>query len=190
MSTQQMTHLHGVHFMLGERAVNWTATEYSRFGSVMRSKSCSSSLMTPSGEAAARVVNLSVVDSAATMQSGTAATADSKYFSNIVDGEQGKRERFVGYVSRSTRSALAMAPRLCPLTARDDLHDTLPSHVFAFMSHALLLRLFLSPSFFSVNVALQYLTLYHNNIGITYYLTRRLREFDGNELRNVWGFIW
>ncbi|KAL5490504.1 PIK1 [Sanghuangporus weigelae] len=57
------------------------------------------------------------------------------------------------------------------------------------MSHALLLRLFLSPSFFSVNVALQYLMQYHDNIGITYYLTRRLREFDINELRDVWGFV-
>ncbi|THH10195.1 hypothetical protein EW145_g1506 [Phellinidium pouzarii] len=57
------------------------------------------------------------------------------------------------------------------------------------MSHALLLRLFLSPSFFSINVALQYLTLYHNNIGITHYLTRRLKESDINELRDVWGFI-
>ncbi|KDQ60807.1 hypothetical protein JAAARDRAFT_31790 [Jaapia argillacea MUCL 33604] len=57
------------------------------------------------------------------------------------------------------------------------------------MSHALLLRLFLSPSFFSVHVALQYLTLYSDNIGITYYLTRRLRELDIEELRDVWGFI-
>lgn len=58
------------------------------------------------------------------------------------------------------------------------------------MSHALLLRLFLSPSFFSISVALQYLTRYYDNIGITYYLTRRLKEFDANELREVWGFIW
>ncbi|KAI0797903.1 kinase-like protein [Abortiporus biennis] len=57
------------------------------------------------------------------------------------------------------------------------------------MSHALLLRLFLSPSFFSVHVALQYLRLYADNIGITYYLTRRLRELDTHELREVWGFI-
>ncbi|KAI5122957.1 hypothetical protein M0805_006836 [Coniferiporia weirii] len=57
------------------------------------------------------------------------------------------------------------------------------------MSHALLLRFFLSPSFFSINVALQYLTEYHNNIGITYYLTRRLRESHIDELRDVWGFI-
>ncbi|KAG2078300.1 kinase-like protein [Suillus decipiens] len=57
------------------------------------------------------------------------------------------------------------------------------------MSHALLLRLFLSPSFFSVHVALQYLMLYADNIGITYYLTRRLRELDTQELREVWGFI-
>ncbi|KII88487.1 hypothetical protein PLICRDRAFT_161633 [Plicaturopsis crispa FD-325 SS-3] len=57
------------------------------------------------------------------------------------------------------------------------------------MSHALLLRLFLSPSFFSVHVALQYLRIYGDNIGITYYLTRRLREVDTGELQNVWGFI-
>jgi phosphatidylinositol 4-kinase len=58
------------------------------------------------------------------------------------------------------------------------------------MSHALLLRLFLSPSFFSVHVALQYLMLYADNIGITYYLTRRLKELDTQELREVWGFVW
>ncbi|KAI0831408.1 kinase-like protein [Trametes gibbosa] len=57
------------------------------------------------------------------------------------------------------------------------------------MSHALLLRLFLSPSFFSVHVALQYLKIYADNIGITYYLTRRLRELDTQDLREVWGFI-
>ena len=58
------------------------------------------------------------------------------------------------------------------------------------MSHALLLRLFLSPSFFSVHVALRYLVLYADNIGITYYLTRRLSNLDTHELRDVWGFIW
>jgi len=58
------------------------------------------------------------------------------------------------------------------------------------MSHALLLRLFLSPAFFSVHVALRYLMRYSDNIGITYYLTRRLREFTVEELRDVWGFIW
>lgn len=57
------------------------------------------------------------------------------------------------------------------------------------MSHALLLRLFLSPSFFNVHVALQYLELYSDNIGITYYLTRRLRELPVDELREVWGFV-
>ncbi|KAF9246501.1 kinase-like protein [Melanogaster broomeanus] len=57
------------------------------------------------------------------------------------------------------------------------------------MSHALLLRLFLSPCFFSVHVALRYLMLYADNIGITYYLTRRLRDLDTHELRDVWGFI-
>ncbi|EIN07346.1 hypothetical protein PUNSTDRAFT_144847 [Punctularia strigosozonata HHB-11173 SS5] len=57
------------------------------------------------------------------------------------------------------------------------------------MSHQLLLRLFLSPSFFSLHVALRYLRHYSDNIGITYYLTRRLREYDTNELREVWGLI-
>ncbi|KAF9005664.1 kinase-like domain-containing protein [Cyathus striatus] len=56
-------------------------------------------------------------------------------------------------------------------------------------SHALLLRLFLSPSFFSVHVALRYLLLYADNIGITYYLTHRLRELDIQELNDVWGFV-
>ncbi|KAJ6547580.1 kinase-like domain-containing protein [Mycena capillaripes] len=56
-------------------------------------------------------------------------------------------------------------------------------------SHGLLLRLFLSPSFFTVHVALRYLTIYPDNVGITYYLTRRLRELDTHELRDVWGFI-
>jgi phosphatidylinositol 4-kinase B len=45
-------------------------------------------------------------------------------------------------------------------------------------------------SFFSVHVALRYLTVYSDNIGITYYLTRRLREMDIHILREVWGFIW
>ncbi|TFK76426.1 kinase-like protein [Pluteus cervinus] len=56
-------------------------------------------------------------------------------------------------------------------------------------SHALLLRLFLSPSYFSVHVALRYLSIYADNIGITYYLTRRLKELDTHELFDVWGFI-
>ncbi|KAJ7632635.1 kinase-like protein [Roridomyces roridus] len=56
-------------------------------------------------------------------------------------------------------------------------------------SHGLLLRLFLSPSFFTIPIALQYLTLYPDNVGITYYLTRRLRQFDTQDLRDVWGFI-
>ena len=60
----------------------------------------------------------------------------------------------------------------------------------AVMSHGLLLRLFLSPTHFSVHVALQYLMIYSDSIGITYYLTRRLREFTIEELRDVWGFVW
>ncbi|KAF9053703.1 kinase-like protein [Hymenopellis radicata] len=54
-------------------------------------------------------------------------------------------------------------------------------------SHSLLLRLF--QSYFSVHVALQYLRLYSDNIGITYYITRRLRQLDTEELADVWGFI-
>lgn len=56
------------------------------------------------------------------------------------------------------------------------------------MSHSLLLRLFVN--YFSVHVALQYLRLYADNIGITYYITRRLRQLDTEELADVWGFIW
>lgn len=58
------------------------------------------------------------------------------------------------------------------------------------MNHALLLRLFLSPSFFSVHVALQYLRLYADNVGISHYLANRLREFSIADLVDVWGFIW
>lgn len=57
-------------------------------------------------------------------------------------------------------------------------------------SHALLLRLFLSPSFFSVHVALKYLLIYSDNIGITYYLTHRLKQLQDQELTDVWGFVW
>lgn len=57
-------------------------------------------------------------------------------------------------------------------------------------SHALLLRLFQSPSYFSVHVALQYLSTYSDNIGITHYLAGRLRELDPSEVQDVWGFIW
>ena len=61
---------------------------------------------------------------------------------------------------------------------------------FAMSSHALLLRLFLSPAFFSLHIALKYLLLYADNIGITYYLAYRLRDLDVHELNDVWGFIW
>ncbi|KAF8212221.1 kinase-like protein [Mycena galopus ATCC 62051] len=56
-------------------------------------------------------------------------------------------------------------------------------------THGLLLRLFLSPEFFTVHTALRYLTIYPENVGITYYLTRRLKELDTNQLTDVWGFI-
>ncbi|KAG8897392.1 Phosphatidylinositol 4-kinase pik1alpha (PI4-kinase)(PtdIns-4-kinase), partial [Tulasnella sp. 403] len=57
------------------------------------------------------------------------------------------------------------------------------------MSHALLLRLFLSSPFFSVHVALQYLRTYADNIGISHYLANRLRGFSVTELIDIWGFI-
>lgn len=53
------------------------------------------------------------------------------------------------------------------------------------MNHALLLRLFLSSSFVSVHVALQYLRLYSDNIGISHYLANRVREFTNAELIDV-----
>lgn len=57
-------------------------------------------------------------------------------------------------------------------------------------SHALLLRLFQSQSYFSVHLALQYLSTYYDHIGITHYITGRLREVEDSELDDVWGFIW
>ncbi|KAH8833592.1 kinase-like protein [Flagelloscypha sp. PMI_526] len=54
-------------------------------------------------------------------------------------------------------------------------------------SHGLLLRLL--DSYFSVNIALKYLQDYHDNIGITYYLTRRLSAVPVRELIPVWNFI-
>lgn len=85
--------------------------------------------------------------------------------------------------------------RACTLADADTVHHhhyTVPAAVSqpTVMSHALLLRLFLSPSYFSVHVALHYLMLYSDNVGITYYLTHRLKEFTIDELRDVWGFIW
>ena len=83
--------------------------------------------------------------------------------------------------SATTRPIHAFRQHRARRWTEDEQHD---------MSHALLLRLFLAPSFFTVHVALQYLALYSDNIGITYYLTRRLNEIDPRELRDVWGFIW
>lgn len=57
-------------------------------------------------------------------------------------------------------------------------------------NHGLLLRLLETKSFFTVHAALQYLKSYPDNVGITYYLTRKLRGIDVQELREVWGFIW
>lgn len=51
------------------------------------------------------------------------------------------------------------------------------------------LRLFLSP-FFSVHVALQYLKLYPENIGITHYLTSRLRGMPTREVEFYWPELW
>lgn len=51
------------------------------------------------------------------------------------------------------------------------------------------LRLFLSP-FFSVHVALQYLKLYPENIGITHYLTSRLQGMPTREVEFYWPELW
>ncbi|EJD52969.1 kinase-like protein [Auricularia subglabra TFB-10046 SS5] len=48
-------------------------------------------------------------------------------------------------------------------------------------SHGLLLRLLLS-QYFSVNLAISYLSTYSDNIGVTWYLVRRLKEVDPREL--------
>ncbi|KAG9055988.1 Phosphatidylinositol 4-kinase pik1alpha (PI4-kinase)(PtdIns-4-kinase) [Serendipita sp. 407] len=57
-------------------------------------------------------------------------------------------------------------------------------------SHALLLRLFVSPGFFSVLRALQYIRNYSDSIGITHYLTRRLSSVPVDELADKWMLIW
>ncbi|KZS99247.1 kinase-like protein [Sistotremastrum niveocremeum HHB9708] len=56
------------------------------------------------------------------------------------------------------------------------------------MSHALLLRLALSPHW-SLHTALQYLSNYSDHVGISHYITRRMSEIDNEQLREVWGFI-
>ena len=57
-------------------------------------------------------------------------------------------------------------------------------------SHALLLRLFLAPGFFSVYRALQYIRNYSDNVGITHYLTHRLDHVPTDELAETWMLIW
>ena len=110
--------------------------------------------------------------------------AEKTLLQNIPDDRRGSRRRT--HSSQAGRSANilkvhAFRRHRTRRWTEDEQHD---------MSHALLLRLFLAPSFFTVHVALQYLALYSDNIGITYYLTRRLNEIDPRELRDVWGFIW
>lgn len=124
----QSTYLQGVHFICGLSAVNWMATDQLRFGSVRRSNVCSLSLMTPSGEAAARAANFSMGVCAAARQSGTAASTGSKCLRNIVDGEQAGLEVVGGIRGESTRCALASTFPHCSLRRRrrrrdDDGHD-------------------------------------------------------------------
>lgn len=58
-------------------------------------------------------------------------------------------------------------------------------------SHALLLRLFLSPGFFSVLRALQYIRNYSDNVGITHWLTRKLsNDVPIEELADKWMLVW
>jgi hypothetical protein len=84
----------------------------------------------------------------------------------------------------------------CPPSASGALEPSprpaiLPSLAVArgTMSHALLLRLFLSP-YFSVHVAIQYLKAYPANIGITHYLTNRLRSMPSREVEFYWPELW
>ncbi|CAK9786244.1 kinase-like protein [Cutaneotrichosporon oleaginosum] len=53
------------------------------------------------------------------------------------------------------------------------------------MSHALLLRLFLSP-YFSTSVALHYLKTYPDNIGISHYLCWRMKSMPYEEVEFYW----
>ncbi|WRT68689.1 uncharacterized protein IL334_005669 [Kwoniella shivajii] len=53
------------------------------------------------------------------------------------------------------------------------------------MSHALLLRLFLSP-YFSVSLAMQYLKTYPDNIGISHYLCWRMKKMPPEEVEFYW----
>ncbi|ORX34569.1 kinase-like domain-containing protein [Kockovaella imperatae] len=53
------------------------------------------------------------------------------------------------------------------------------------MSHALLLRLFLSP-YFSISVAMHYLKTYPESIGISHYLCWRMKSMPGDEVDFYW----
>ncbi|KAK8854523.1 hypothetical protein IAR55_003262 [Kwoniella newhampshirensis] len=53
------------------------------------------------------------------------------------------------------------------------------------MSHALLLRLFLSP-YFSVSLAISYLKLYPDSIGISHYLCWRMKKMPPEEVEFYW----
>jgi hypothetical protein len=79
---------------------------------------------------------------------------------------------------------------LVPATAHSSRGGRRTRHKTTMANHALLLRLFLTPSFFNVHVALQYLALYPDNIGITYYIVGRLRELPLDAVKDVWNFLW
>lgn len=70
------------------KAVNWIAADQLRFGAARRSKSCSLSLITPSGDDSARAVNCSTGELEAAMHSGTAASAMSIRLSIVDDCEE------------------------------------------------------------------------------------------------------
>ncbi|ORY31967.1 hypothetical protein BCR39DRAFT_524853 [Naematelia encephala] len=53
------------------------------------------------------------------------------------------------------------------------------------MSHALLLRLFLSP-YFSISVAMHYLKIYPDSIGISHYLCWRMKSMPAEEVEFYW----
>jgi phosphatidylinositol 4-kinase B len=57
------------------------------------------------------------------------------------------------------------------------------------MTQSSLLRLAESQHW-TVHTALEYLAIYADNIGITYYIVRRLRELPLDDVSDIWGVIW
>ena len=170
--------MHGRHLRLLSRAVRRTEIDQSRWGEVRRSKELVSRLITPF-PAAASSTSCLCADLDAARHHGKEARATRDKVNFMVDVQWSTCNEVIRFPNGELYSDSDSTQE------SDDATGSFPMP-----SHALLLRLFLSPSFFSVHVALRYLLLYADNIGITYYLTGRLRRLDIHELRDVWGFVW